>query len=646
MAPGKQAAATALRPKVFVSYSRRDRDFAAELVAHLETRDFQPFLDRTDIAPGEPWQDRLAGLIRAADTMVFVVSPDSTRSTICEWEIAEAARLGKRILPLVCRPTEDAAIPPTLARLNFIFATEAPDVPRALARLEDSLRMNLDWVREHTRLTEVAFRWDTGGRKRSQVLRGVDLDAAERWLVQLPGDASQPTTLHRELVQVSRHAQRMRQRAWVGGSTAIALAAIVLASFAELSRRRADDALQAARATANTLVTDLATELRDKIGMPVTLVRSILKPALALQERLISSAGVGTGVRTDQSHALALMTNTLLRIGDTQEALKTAARSREIAEEVLRPSPNDLARRSQLCESLRAVAFAEDKAGDLPAARAAMTRRVSLAREDIATNPTEETTLTLLDALTMLGQADLRLDDAPAQATAIEEAFQVARAASTSATTPRFQRALISVLVQLSVVKIRAGDSRGGQDALGEAYDLAAKNAADDTDAAARRDLAQTLMAMAVSFRSLGNAAAEFASVDQSLRIRRELAADKDDYEAGLALAQTLFAAASLRSFGGHADDGIRDFKESIAIFRALARDGSHPRVRIELANALCVLGMTSGGSPARIGDAIAELAESVEIYRADSSSLDNDSEHLWKAAEAQLAKLRAIQMQ
>src|ERR1700679_413033 len=104
-APGSDLGVTASqRPKIFVSYFRRDMLFAASLVEHLETRAFQPFLDRTDIAPGEPWKDRLVGLIRVADTMVFVV------------------RLGKRIIPVVCRPTDDAAIPPSLGRLNFIFA--------------------------------------------------------------------------------------------------------------------------------------------------------------------------------------------------------------------------------------------------------------------------------------------------------------------------------------------------------------------------------------------------------------------------------------------------------------------------------------------------------------------------------------------
>ncbi len=52
-------------------------NFAQMLVAALTERGFDAFLDKTDIAPGEPWKERLAGLIAAADTVVFAVSPDS-----------------------------------------------------------------------------------------------------------------------------------------------------------------------------------------------------------------------------------------------------------------------------------------------------------------------------------------------------------------------------------------------------------------------------------------------------------------------------------------------------------------------------------------------------------------------------------------
>jgi hypothetical protein len=50
--------------KVFISYSRKDASaFTDELVGGLELAGFSPFLDRHDIVPGEPWEERIGGLI-------------------------------------------------------------------------------------------------------------------------------------------------------------------------------------------------------------------------------------------------------------------------------------------------------------------------------------------------------------------------------------------------------------------------------------------------------------------------------------------------------------------------------------------------------------------------------------------------------
>src|ERR1700687_1760747 len=107
--------------KVFVSYSRKDSAFAQMLVSELAAGGFDAFLDKTDIAPGEPWKERLAGLIAAADTVVFIVSGNSVASPICVWELEESARRGKRIIPVVVRRIADADAPPALGRLNWVF---------------------------------------------------------------------------------------------------------------------------------------------------------------------------------------------------------------------------------------------------------------------------------------------------------------------------------------------------------------------------------------------------------------------------------------------------------------------------------------------------------------------------------------------
>jgi hypothetical protein len=109
----------------------------------------------------------------------------------------------------------------------------------ALAELESALHTDLPWVREHTRLGELARRWDEQGRRNSATLRGADLDAAERWLDRRPADANAPTDLHQAFIRASRRAATARQRMWVGGSLAVAILAIGLAVFAEINRRDA-----------------------------------------------------------------------------------------------------------------------------------------------------------------------------------------------------------------------------------------------------------------------------------------------------------------------------------------------------------------------------------------------------------------------
>ena len=83
--------------RVFVSYSRADLSFVDALVAGLERHGtFTVTIDRHSIAAGEAWDERLGTLILAADTIVFVLSPDSVESKVCAWEVEEARRLSKR----------------------------------------------------------------------------------------------------------------------------------------------------------------------------------------------------------------------------------------------------------------------------------------------------------------------------------------------------------------------------------------------------------------------------------------------------------------------------------------------------------------------------------------------------------------------
>jgi hypothetical protein len=88
-------------------YSRTgDLDLADQLVAVLEWQRFHILIDRKGIHGAEDWKERLGQLILESDTVVFLLSPDSAESDICAWEVEEAARRRKRIIPALCRPLD------------------------------------------------------------------------------------------------------------------------------------------------------------------------------------------------------------------------------------------------------------------------------------------------------------------------------------------------------------------------------------------------------------------------------------------------------------------------------------------------------------------------------------------------------------
>jgi hypothetical protein len=194
--------------RVFISYSRDDLDFADQLTAALEFSGFECSIDRGGISGGEEWKRSLGTLISEADTVVFVLTPNSARSPICEWEVEEATRLSKRILPVVWQPLEDISPSPRLRELNYIFFYKEPKVPGSgfgtgLAKLVTALNTDFNWLREHTRYLQRAIEWDTGGRPTNRLLSGNDILEANAWVARRPRGAPEPTAIQREFIRAS-----------------------------------------------------------------------------------------------------------------------------------------------------------------------------------------------------------------------------------------------------------------------------------------------------------------------------------------------------------------------------------------------------------------------------------------------------------
>lgn len=121
--------------QIFISYSRKDREFVQRLVSDLAARlpQVQIFYDML-IRPGASWADTLTAQIEQADIVLAVLSPDYLESAWAHQElnVAVGRQLQKqaRLLPVLLRPCTPSGF---LSQVTSVDFTE--DYEAALARL-------------------------------------------------------------------------------------------------------------------------------------------------------------------------------------------------------------------------------------------------------------------------------------------------------------------------------------------------------------------------------------------------------------------------------------------------------------------------------------------------------------------------------
>jgi formylglycine-generating enzyme required for sulfatase activity len=217
------------KTRIFISYSRKDMAFVDRLEAALRARGFEPLIDRTEIYAFEDWWKRIEGLIGAADTVVFVLSPDAVGSQVALKEVAHAASLNKRFAPIVCRRVDDSSVPEALQRLNFVFFDDSARFEESADRLAEALQTDIVWIRQHTEYGEAARRWSGAGRPNGLLLQSPTLEVAEHWIGSRPRGAPAPTEQIRTFVAASRQGALAAQRLWrVVQATVVALLLAVI----------------------------------------------------------------------------------------------------------------------------------------------------------------------------------------------------------------------------------------------------------------------------------------------------------------------------------------------------------------------------------------------------------------------------------
>jgi WD40 repeat protein len=220
------------RADVFISHSRRDKDFARRLDDALTKRGRKAWIDTEAILPTEDWLAKVYSGIEGSDTFIFVISPDSVKSEDCQRELSHAVEHNKRLVPIMYREVADEEVPEPLRAPNWIFFREEEDFEDSFQILIEALDTDLDWVRAHTRLLIWAIEWVNSGRDNSLVLRGSDLRSAEKWVDRAADKEPKLTSLQTEYLLASRNEATRRLKRTLSIGAVVLVVVSILAVFA------------------------------------------------------------------------------------------------------------------------------------------------------------------------------------------------------------------------------------------------------------------------------------------------------------------------------------------------------------------------------------------------------------------------------
>ena len=220
-------------PEIFVSYSRKNRDFTLQVVAALKTTGRDVWIDTDDIPASDEWWASIKRGIDSAHTFVVILTPELLESPVCTFELDYALRNNKRIIPVMRRQPADiaqvfgsmAALKPTgyladllgdadllmlaranwrvMEKLNWVAMGETDDFDTALGDLTRALDQDLARNRLHARLLVRARLWLERARDASFLLVGTELEEASSWLRVYGDQVPQATPQQREYITAS-----------------------------------------------------------------------------------------------------------------------------------------------------------------------------------------------------------------------------------------------------------------------------------------------------------------------------------------------------------------------------------------------------------------------------------------------------------
>ena len=135
---------------VFISYSRSDSVFVDDLANRLREAGFKVWQDISGLRGGHTWASEIDRAVRDSDTLIVVLSPDSSASEWVQKETLLAMKLHKPIVPILLRETE---IPVQLINLQFVDFRG--DTAEATQKLFEAISTSIDSPKTITKRSPV-----------------------------------------------------------------------------------------------------------------------------------------------------------------------------------------------------------------------------------------------------------------------------------------------------------------------------------------------------------------------------------------------------------------------------------------------------------------------------------------------------------
>lgn len=133
--------------RIFIIYSRKDKEKAAEIVQHLRSEGYNPWFDIDEIAAGQMWSKSVMKGIGESAVALYLVSENQKTGSKFVAEELKAAMSSMRsrdetFSPVIPLRFDDSEIPPELADVQWVdMRTE-----HGLAQLAMGLERVLDKV--------------------------------------------------------------------------------------------------------------------------------------------------------------------------------------------------------------------------------------------------------------------------------------------------------------------------------------------------------------------------------------------------------------------------------------------------------------------------------------------------------------------